>query len=541
MQRILFFLACFFIVANCFAQRYAFVNYTPKDGLINNRARFIFQDSRGKLYVSTFGGLSVYDGSRFTNYTAENGLASSLINDIIELGDDSLLIVPNTTQLQYMVHGVVKNYHTADNFVPVINQLIKCSDGFFYALADEGFYKFEKNQFKKIELIENGKKITNLIHGTELYGRLYILSDPNFHTVSPHGEMIVYDLKTGKSLISKNKEHTFFIAATPDSNILVSTLKGFFKIDSVSFNKGTIIFSDAAAQYHIPANSSSANIFFDKEKNLWLLEYNGVLKIDKSGDTKFFNSQNGLAENQQESLFEDKENIIWLAGAHTGITKIVNQELEFFSELKKGFQSISLYTDNNTDSLWLYDHAHNTILLHYNNSDKVFAGNNNSSFNNILRLNQSVYLAKWFEIFKVNFDNKKQQFATSLFYRDLTGTNGFSYILHDEENNIICISDKVVAILKNGKIVSQELGYLADEAAISNDYLWVATRSNKLFLFKLNQQSPGNYLQLVHVYDKILPLAAPRSVTADTKNNVWIGTRDHGVFLFSIHYKRWTI
>ncbi|HLY70875.1 MAG TPA: ATP-binding protein, partial [Puia sp.] len=480
-------------------------------------------------------GLSVYDGSRFTNYTTENGLASSLINDIIELGIDSLLIVPNTNQLQYMVHGVVKNYQTIDHFVPVINQLIKCSDGFFYALADEGFYRFENNQFNKIGLSDNGKNITNLIHGVELHSRLYMITDPNLHTISPHGEVIVYDLSTGKSLISKNKEPTFFVGLTPDSNVLLSRLKGVFKMDAGSFETGTIRFSDAGAQYHIPANISFVYIFFDKDQSLWLLEYNGVLKIDKNGNTKFFNSQNGLPESQQGSLFQDKENIIWLTGAHTGITKIVNQDIEVFLELKKGFQSSSIYTDIHTDSLWLYDRAQNEILLHYHGADKIFTGTNASSFNSILCLNQSVYLAKWYEIFKVTFDNEKKQFAATLLYKDSTATNGFSYILPDEENNIICISDKLVVFLRNGKIISHALGYLADEAAISNNHLWTATRANKLFLFRLNPQSPDNYLQLLHVYDKVLQYAAPRSVTADKKNNVWIGTRDHGIFLFSFH------
>src|ERR1700729_1041850 len=85
------------------AQQYLFTRYTPKDGLVNNRARFMFQDSRGRLYISTFGGLSVYDGSRFINYTTENGLATSLINDIIEMGDDSLWIAPNGSAMHCMV------------------------------------------------------------------------------------------------------------------------------------------------------------------------------------------------------------------------------------------------------------------------------------------------------------------------------------------------------------------------------------------------------------------------------------------------------
>src|SRR5277367_1438867 len=94
------------LVSVCRGQEYLFVRYTPKDGLVNSRGRFLYQDSKGRLYVSTFGGLSVYDGSRFINYTTENGLSTSLVNDIIEVGDDSLLIVPNSRAMQVMVHGV---------------------------------------------------------------------------------------------------------------------------------------------------------------------------------------------------------------------------------------------------------------------------------------------------------------------------------------------------------------------------------------------------------------------------------------------------
>src|SRR5215813_11008806 len=126
MQRI-FFLAYFFVSVNCLGQQYAFVNYTAKDGLVNNRTRFVYQDSKGLLYISTYGGLSVYDGSRFTNYTTDNGLATSMVNDIVEMGDDSLWLLPNEKSIQCLVHGVIKPINLTGN-CPVINRLIKCSD-----------------------------------------------------------------------------------------------------------------------------------------------------------------------------------------------------------------------------------------------------------------------------------------------------------------------------------------------------------------------------------------------------------------------------
>ena len=39
----------------------------------------------------TYGGLSVYDGTRFRNYSSQNGLLEDMVNDVIEFGKDSFL------------------------------------------------------------------------------------------------------------------------------------------------------------------------------------------------------------------------------------------------------------------------------------------------------------------------------------------------------------------------------------------------------------------------------------------------------------------
>src|ERR1700704_2262926 len=156
MQRkaIIFLLACLHC-DNCLSQQYPFIHYTPKDGLVNNRARLVYQDRQGLLYISTFGGLSVYDGARFTNYTStEEGLPLNIVNDIVELGDDSLWIVPNQPKLFCLVRGRIREVATRDGFYPVINKMIRCSNGQFYALADEGLFRFENNRFTKINLVD---------------------------------------------------------------------------------------------------------------------------------------------------------------------------------------------------------------------------------------------------------------------------------------------------------------------------------------------------------------------------------------------------
>src|SRR5215211_6804492 len=102
---VLLFAAAFFHPSKLDAQRYPFVHYTPKDGLVSARARQMFQDSKGRLYIATFGGLSIYDGARFTNYTMDNGLAANIVNDLAEMGDDSVWVMLNVNKIQCFTGG----------------------------------------------------------------------------------------------------------------------------------------------------------------------------------------------------------------------------------------------------------------------------------------------------------------------------------------------------------------------------------------------------------------------------------------------------
>ena len=53
--------------------------FTAADGLVHNYVQAITDDLDGKIWFGTQGGISVFDGSTFTNYTKANGLNSDSI------------------------------------------------------------------------------------------------------------------------------------------------------------------------------------------------------------------------------------------------------------------------------------------------------------------------------------------------------------------------------------------------------------------------------------------------------------------------------
>ena len=124
-RKALLLMACLFFSALLCAQQYPFVHYTPKDGLVNSRVRKAYQDSKGRMYFITYGGLSVYDGARFRNYTMQNGLLANLVNDVVEVGDDSLLVAVNACGLNVLVAGQMKQLDIAKNVCPDCEPVFK--------------------------------------------------------------------------------------------------------------------------------------------------------------------------------------------------------------------------------------------------------------------------------------------------------------------------------------------------------------------------------------------------------------------------------
>ena len=139
--------ACLLMGALCQAQRYSFVNYTPKDGLINSRVKSAFQDSRGRMFFLTNGGLSIYDGTQFENFTRTSGLATDVVNDVYEATPDSFLIATNAPKLNTLVAGKAGWFTTSDGFTPVINRFFKSADHQLYIAADEGLFVLKNKKF----------------------------------------------------------------------------------------------------------------------------------------------------------------------------------------------------------------------------------------------------------------------------------------------------------------------------------------------------------------------------------------------------------
>jgi len=525
-------LACFFKVASSLAQQYPFVHYTPKDGLISNQVRKIYQDSKGRLYFTSVNGLSVYDGSRFTNYTSANGLAIDIVNSIMEMGDDSVWIITNTNKINCLVNGQLKTLVLKDTIVPIINMLLKDKKGVLYAAADQVLYLLDKDCFIKLPFIDlKGNDINSFISSIYAVGDHLLVQRDNATLLDQRRPLYLYNTTSKK--ITAETENIDAVDIAQDGRAWVSTGKNIMSIDTTGLKKGKIILQELPATFEKLKNSGGHFIYFDREGNCWLGDQSTVLmKVMPDGDFTSFTTGSGLSMPYIEYIFQDREGITWVATNNAGVNKLVHSDFSFIESPFDISAINDISYNENKNQLLIYSGKNALAAIVRNNNPVQYYKINNA--NKIGRLIETPY-----EIFGISANTiYKMKLAGNSFYPQtfFYDTAGFSNSLVDKYGNLIICGKYQLTAIVNGKIISQKkLNLFADYAATdSKGNIWVATRDKELIMYQPLPEDPSNYLNQKRIFSKELSGFSPRSVIVDKNDHIWIGTRSHGIYVFKL-------
>ncbi|MEO8404295.1 MAG: ATP-binding protein [Chitinophagaceae bacterium] len=508
------------------AQQYPFVQYTPKDGLVNSRVRKVFQDSRGRIYFLTFGGLSMYDGARFTNYTIQNGLAIDMVNDIIELGDDSLLIATNTDQLNILVHGQMRKFGVPDKKETIINQFLKSSDGSIYATADQGLFELKGQQFAPFlqndyfnpylgTLVEWGDWLICGTNDLRDYTGLYIYNKK---------KRIITDAKVNLRISSLAKDRA--------NHIWVSLSDGIHLLDSTSLLQGSIRFAPVAAPYE-QLNHFGASSFSFAPHDTWLIKSgNEIVKAGDDGSmiTIKFPDREGPAG--RNSIYVDRENIAWICTEANGVIKLANTRLRTESVgSERNEPAVIKSACYVHDTTWYL--LNDKLARKTKNDYHEFIGNIPAGFFCIGQYDGMLIGSDGKSIYSARIPAAGQSIS---FSHDLTlpDTSALeSKSLVDPNGYIITYSRTHLYVVKQDMIIYQ-LPLRTDDfiEGIKTDAasrLWVLTRYSGIMIFTVHPESPEFYLQSSLAITNELKEISPRCMLLDKNNMLWIGTRYTGL------------
>jgi len=532
MQRTAIILAYFFICVNCFAQQYPFVHYTPKDGLISNSIRSIYQDSKGRLYFTSGNGLSVYDGSRFINYTSKNGLGQNIVNQVIEMGDDSIWVVTNIGKINCLVNGRIKEVELEN--VPIINFLYKDEQGTIYAASEEGLLFLQKNRFVRLPFIDtDGNDINRHISSILPFGDYLLIQRDNAIILDQQTPLYLYN-KTTKRITSKILKITS-ASVSPDRRFWISTEKNILALDTLALKKGMLILQELPRQFDQLKDLGKYFIFFDRENNCWLGDQRQrLIKATPDGQITSFTSASGLSMSYINFIYLDKEGSTWLATNNAGVDKLTGSNFLFLEKpfgLTGVFEMTYSYTKNR---LLLYSSKDSQlVLVEKNKPPKYLHVKKPDLVGWFLETPEGFYTMWLTTIYKMA--ERGNNLVPEIILTD-TADNLYSQPLVDKNGTLIICGKYYITAVKNGKIICQnKLSYFADyPASDSKGNIWIATRDNELIMYRTQPDDPSNYLEKKLVFKEELANISPRSIIIDKNDNIWIGSRSYGIYVYSL-------
>ena len=537
MQRTTLLLAYSFICTISFAQLYPFVHYTPKDGLISNQIRNIYQDSKGRLYFISVHGLSVYDGSRFINYTSKNGLGFNIVNCVMEMGNDSIWIVTNSSKINCLANGKMRllSLHNEDN---IINNLCKDEKGNIYAAAEEGLLIFNnKDRFIKLPFVDTkGRNISPYIAYIFSVGDyLVVQRDASLLPDEDH-RLYLYN-KTTKRITSE-MPGIYGIQIAPDGRIWISNEKGIMAIDTIEIKKGKIVLQELPAQFAQLRNRSKYFVLFDKGNNCWAGDQSSVLiKTTPEGTTTTFTPASGLSMFYINSVFRDREGITWIATNNAGVNKLVHSNFSLFETPFNISPPLTDISYNDKDQLVFFAREDATAVFLNNNRQVYYKVKNALDIKSMIETPNGILGITAKNILKMV--SKNGVLYPQIIYTD-SSDNLYSTSSVDKNGNLIICGKSYITAVVNGKIiVKKKLNYYADYSAIdSNGNIWVTTRAGDLIMYQPRPEVPSDYLEEMLYFKKELQGISPRSLIIDKNANIWIGSRSNGIHVFRVENGR---
>lgn len=296
-----------------FPNRYR--HLSSDDGLTDNSVSFLFQDSKGFLWVGTHSGLNRYDGSEVTNYYYqiynESSISNNFITSILEDSEG------------YMWIGTLNGLNKLD---PETNEFTR----YLYEINPSS--NSGRSAIRSIALDDQG----NIWVGT--YGGGLINFDPNSE------DSVFYTNTPGDSnSLSDDFIRNIFIDSKGD--IWVGTYTGGLNV--LDPDTGTI--KNYMNEYLNPksiSNNYVLSIIEDSSGYVWAGTEDGLNKLDsETGEfTRYLSDSedpNSLCNDFIRKIIEDRDGNIWI-GTQMGLNVLNDGKQMMACHLNNPFDSYSI-------------------------------------------------------------------------------------------------------------------------------------------------------------------------------------------------------
>jgi signal transduction histidine kinase/ligand-binding sensor domain-containing protein len=307
--------------------------FDTSNGLLSNEAWNFCEDSRGRVWIATENGISIYDNGTFTSFTMNDGLIFSIVNSIAQGSNNSMWLATN--------HGIQK-----------VPDDLKNKKAFATYGANDGLP----------DNISYDVKLGN--DGTVWIG-----------TRAGVARFLDGKISSFMAVDGLSYDHVSTVLIDFEGNIWIGTDGGGLNV----LKDG--IFTSFTKKEGMLSNTIWT-IFEDPAHTKWIGTDNGLVKMS-GGDKrsfKYFTVRDGLYDNEIYSLTMDHTGAMWV-GTVNGINKIVNGKVETItSSIKTKGLIISQVFEDSRRRIWIATAGEGLYMLSNGaakeyNTAKGFASN----------------------------------------------------------------------------------------------------------------------------------------------------------------------
>ncbi len=341
--------------------------YTTEDGLISSEIWRIIEDSKGRLWIGTNDGLSVFENGVFTNFTTENGLPYNTIRGLTEMSngdiwigtdkegivifrdlepvkyihledglsgpfpqffaehptDGSIWIAHHGSGLDRYYNGTIETMTKEDGLLSNYLTYVGFSkDGTVYTGHETGMSVLTKKRVRVIDDTTPGidqPAITTVIEDGNK--TIWLGSD---------GNGFYYNNSNGWGVLEYPTEYTngYASAATIDNNGNVwMTTQG----------TGVVKIVGNEVALHLDSENEilddfARGIVADDQNNIWIGTNLGISVVNQQGEIiAQYTTENGLANNFTITMMKDSKGRIWHGSFGGGVTVIDGDQITIYN------------------------------------------------------------------------------------------------------------------------------------------------------------------------------------------------------------------
>jgi ligand-binding sensor domain-containing protein/signal transduction histidine kinase len=508
--------------------QYVHTVWRSEDGLPQTSVMKVLQTSDGYLWVATQNGVGRFDGARFTAFDRTNtpNLHDSWISDLVEDRAGTLWIATSHGGLTSFRNGNFSHFGGVGE--RSARTLAADADGSIWVGGTGGVVHIKNGRVvKRYSTADglSGDAITRI--RVDRRGAIWIASAGGLDRLSK-GTIQSYSIKDG--LPNSNVLDVFLGS---DDSVWVKTLGS----DLVQWAGGRF------RRWKMDGVTASAvhDMLQDHHGNLWIASTTqGLLRI-RGRHVSRYTLQNGLSNDEALCLYQDRDGNLWAGTNEGGLDRFRDGNLTIFAT-EEGLAADRTHSviEDGVGNIWVTTSSGLSRLN--GQGTRTFTTADGLPTKNVLSLqigHQNDLLIGTLDHGLVRL--KAGRFTQGLMTRNGVPASPISGILQDGTRALwLATQGSGLYHYRNGRptVYSKSNGLLSNSVyAVAkglDDTIWIGTtdglnsiRSGKIQSYS-SRTGPGN--------------AAIVTLLFDSRNILWIGTLDHGLFRFEHgRFTRYTV